>query len=361
MFEPVPLEMLYHDATKPQVLVTVNKIDGLCPNFNCDYVYGTAPSEITAQALANGKDITITGTKLPTKDIKVVLGNTECGTITASETEITCSLVVLPAAGTWNVELYEPKGLVPVKAETAKISVALVVTSISPATNLNQLGGDELTIVGTGFDKNMDKVAIKFSDTTKCDLTSSTATTIKCIVSGFDKSAIKTDAPYATTITVNSIANAEKGVNIKSTKQSGQTLTPNSASPVLATVLTVTLQSDYTGAMTKAEDFTAKLIKDGDATVTRPLYVKSVDAATKKVVIKFPGAESGIYYIALEGKGVGRIDQTPLKLKVEGRVTGVTPLKGSYLGGTLVTITGVNFSTNKLDNPVKVGPYWCIV
>jgi len=48
MFEPVPLEMLYHDADKPQVLVKVNKIEGLCPNFNCDYVYGTAASEVTA-------------------------------------------------------------------------------------------------------------------------------------------------------------------------------------------------------------------------------------------------------------------------------------------------------------------------
>lgn len=31
MFEPVPLEMLYHDAAKPQVLITVNKIEGVCP------------------------------------------------------------------------------------------------------------------------------------------------------------------------------------------------------------------------------------------------------------------------------------------------------------------------------------------
>jgi len=137
MFEPVPLEMLYHNAIKPQVLVKVNKLEGLCPNFNCDYIYSAVASEITAQALTNGKDITITGTGLPTTDIKVILGNTECGTIIASATEITCSLAILPAAGSWDVELYEPKGLVPVKAATAKIAVALVVSSISPSTGLN--------------------------------------------------------------------------------------------------------------------------------------------------------------------------------------------------------------------------------
>lgn len=140
MFEPVPLEMMYHNADKPQVLVTVGGIAGLCPSFNCDYLYKTAPSMITAQTLGtNGLDITITGTSLPTTvaDLRVVLGNAECGTITASETEITCSLSVLPAAGSWDVELYEPKGRVPVDTTVAKIDVALVVSSITPSTGLN--------------------------------------------------------------------------------------------------------------------------------------------------------------------------------------------------------------------------------
>ena len=48
MFEPVPMEMLYNDAEKPQVLVTINGIDGVCPDFNCDFVYVDAPSEITS-------------------------------------------------------------------------------------------------------------------------------------------------------------------------------------------------------------------------------------------------------------------------------------------------------------------------
>ena len=221
MFEPVPLEMLYHDATKPQVLVKVNNIEGLCPDFNCDYVYGTAPSEITAQALANGKDITITGTSLPVENIRVVLGNTECGTITASATEITCTLAVLPAAGSWDVELYEPSGLVPIATGVAKIDVALVVTSISPNSDLNQLGGDELTLVGTGFDKDMTKVGIAFSDSTKCDVTSSSATEVKCIVAGFNSATLDVANPYTTTVTVNSVPNTDRSVQLKATKQSG--------------------------------------------------------------------------------------------------------------------------------------------
>ena len=47
MFEPIPLEFLYADAQKPQVLVTVNGIDGVCPEFNCDYAYFEPTGVIT--------------------------------------------------------------------------------------------------------------------------------------------------------------------------------------------------------------------------------------------------------------------------------------------------------------------------
>ena len=42
----------------------------------------------------------------------------------------------------------------------------------------------------------------------------------------------------------------------------------------------------------------------------------SVNDADKSLTIKFPGADSGNYNIALVGDGVGRIDQIPLALTV---------------------------------------------
>ena len=239
MFEPVPLEMLYHDATKPQVLVKVDGIEGLCPNFNCDYLYKTAPSEITAQSIADNVNISITGTSLPVTDVRVVLGNAECGTVTASETSITCTLAVLPAAGSWDVEVYEPKGRVPIASTVSKISIPLVVTSITPDSNLNQLGGDVLTLTGTGFDKDMSKVSVAFSDSTTCTIQSSSATEVKCLVNGFDKTALNTSSAYATTVTVNTVANSDRSVNLLSTKQSGQSMSPTSVSPVLASNIVV--------------------------------------------------------------------------------------------------------------------------
>ena len=132
-------------------------------------------------------------------------------------------------------------------------------------------------------------------------------------------------------------------------------------SPVLYSELVVTLESTYTGVMTSALDFEATLNGVSNTTISRPLFVKSIDAGAKTVTIAFPGADSGDYQLALEGKGVGRIDKEALNLKVEGVVTGISPLTGSYLGGNKITITGKNFSTNKLDNPVKLGKNWCYV
>ena len=138
-------------------------------------------------------------------------------------------------------------------------------------------------------------------------------------------------------------------------------MSPNSVSPVLATVLTVTLESTYPETLVSADDFSAILVSKDDPSITRKLFVMSVDDSTKSLQIKFPGADSGFYFLKLVGTGVGRIDPEPLVLEVTGCVDSISPLTGSSLGGTLVTIDGINFSDDPLDNPVMVGSYWCYV
>lgn len=96
-------------------MVTVNGIDGVCPEFNCDYLYIDTDKLIQSQTLTNGVDLTITGVGLPTEDIRVRFANAECTDgITATETEITCTLNFLPAAGSWDVKLTDYRGLIPI-------------------------------------------------------------------------------------------------------------------------------------------------------------------------------------------------------------------------------------------------------
>ena len=48
MFAPIPLEFIHTDVTQPQVGIKVNGIDGVCPAFNCGYLYGDPTGSITA-------------------------------------------------------------------------------------------------------------------------------------------------------------------------------------------------------------------------------------------------------------------------------------------------------------------------
>ena len=282
--------------------------------------------------------------------------------ITATETEITCTLNFLPAAGSWDVKLIDFRGLIPIEETVEKISVDLVIDSITPNTDLNQLGGDTLVFSGTGFDSlDITASSVVFSDTTICIVLDATPTTLSCLVDGFDADTLDTSVAYATTITVNGVENADHSVKILNTKQSGQTVSPNSLNPVISQVLTVTLEADYPMTLSSPDEFSATLLNADDPTFSRTLYVMSVNDADKSLQIKFPGADSGNYHIFLVGEGVGRIDKTPLALTVGSQVTAISPLSGSYLGGTLVTIDGNNFSDDLYDNPVKVGNNWCLV
>jgi hypothetical protein len=107
--------------------------------------------------------LTITGTSLPTEDVKVQIANSRCEEVTASETEITCTVDVGVAAGSWDVQVSDANGLIAKQVDVATIDVPLVVESVTKTdmtagrrmlldTDLNQLGGDILTITGTGFD-----------------------------------------------------------------------------------------------------------------------------------------------------------------------------------------------------------------
>jgi len=359
MFEPISLDMLYTDAQRPQVMIKVNGIDGVCPEFNCEYVYVGATGLVTGQTLS-GDDLTITGTNLPTSGVTVKLANSECGTVTATATQITCTLTTSAAAGSWDVKVIDAFGLTPADAATPKINVGLSVTNVSPNVDLNQLGGDILVLTGTGFDTLADNTQIVFGDGTACDVQSTSPTQLECMVAGFDEASLDSSTPYTATVSVNSVTDATQSVQILPTKQSGVSVAPTSVSPVLSSELTVTLESTYPHTLSAA-DFKAKLVSTTDNTITRPLYIMDADDSAKTIKIKFPGADSGVYHVQVSSTQVGRIDQNPLVLTVEGRVTAFSPASGSALGGTLITIDGVNFSDDPLDNPVKVGNQYCLV
>lgn len=126
-------------------MIKVNGIEGVCPYFNCDYVYVDTTALITGQSIS-GNSLTITGTNLPVGATTVALANSVCGTVTATTTQITCTLTTPAAAGSWNVRVIDENGLIPIDASVATIDIALSVSALLNGADLNQLGGDILTI-----------------------------------------------------------------------------------------------------------------------------------------------------------------------------------------------------------------------
>ena len=317
-FEPIPMDWLYTSVTDPQVNVVVDTLDAACANVDCNYNYAAATASITSQAVS-GLAVTIGGTSLPTTDSTIVFGGAPCGTISGSATELTCTLEWAPYAGDINVELYDASGLIPGSGLTA-ITVAATVTGVSPSTDINQNGGDEITITGTGFPNNETYVTVTFTDGTGCTVSSSTPTQIVCTTDGFDKAtlntatnmqfSIKVIAPvYGTrrlrrnlrTLidTVIFPETAGTDLAISDTNPSVSAISPNSLSPVLAQDIVFTL-TDYTSTMV-ATDFLVVMYKSDDLTVIRQLNVVSIDDSLKTMTVRFPGAATGTYIFKVTG------------------------------------------------------------
>ena len=183
-----------------------------------------------------------------------------------------------------------------------------------------------LTFTGTGFDSlDISASSVVFSDATTCTVLDASPTELTCLVNGFDAATLDTASEYITTISINGVENNDQTIMILSTKQSGQTVSPNHVSPVLSQVLTINLEATYPMTLTDASEFSATLTSQEDPDFVRTLYVMSVDDSDKSLQIKFPGAESGMYNIMLVGEGVGRIDKDPLELTVGSQVTGISP------------------------------------
>ena len=92
--------------------------------------------------------------------------------------------------------------------------------------------------------------------------------------------------------------------------------------------------------------------------------MKRVDDTARTVTLKFKGAPSGEYLVYLSSKSQGRLDVgefTESGITTRSRVTAISPLEGSALGGSIVTITGENFSTNAQENPVMIGNTLCLI
>ena len=95
----------------------------------------------------------------------------------------------------------------------------------------------------------------------------------------------------------------------------------------------------------------------GDNNYVRDLYVMSVDDGAKTFKVKFNGAPIGKYTFEIKStspSAYGRLDTTGILFDSFSIIREISPRSGSVFGGTLLTITGENFSTTLIDQAVNI-------
>lgn len=138
-------------------------------------------------------------------------------------------------------------------------------------------------------------------------------------------------------------------------------VTPNSVSPVLKTIITLKV-SAYSGTLQR-DDIVLTAVSQKDKSIIRYINVVEVgfDGSDQYIKGKFGGSESGIYDIFVNLRSYGQLNTEGITLTLIGKVTDFNPKSGSVHGGTLITIDGINFSTDYQDNPVRIGFTDCLV
>lgn len=125
---------------------------------------------------------------------------------------------------------------------------------------------------------------------------------------------------------------------------------PSSFSPVKKGVLTI----NGTGFGTDVEAITVYLSNS-----TGKIYQMRVLSVEDDIIkCGIPGGLPGVYNVDVSLAGHGVISYAANSSNVftyELVITSVSPQVGSYHGGTLVTINGINFSPDILENIVSIG------
>lgn len=282
--------------------------------------------------------------------------------------------------GEWAPEVRDAYGLAPIASGFSTYLVDIVVSSVTPDTELNQAGGQELIITGSGFPASMTtehSVVISFSDgidTSYCSITSMTPTEIHCVTQPFETSSNRrrrlsrrnlldtTDL----TIVIGGDSSLPTGLSLAETNFEVESITPNSASPILVETLVIQFSESYDNAGMDDDIFTVSLYPvdpentQGNVHIevtdhNRPLNVIGQSAADKTITVKYGGAYSGEYNLIVHSDTHGNILTSGVTFTAKIEVLDFQPRQGSLYGGTLLTITGGHFSDLITDNPVKVG------
>lgn len=222
-----------------------------------------------------------------------------------------------------------------------KIKVDCTVTAITPDTDLNVLGGDNLTISGTNFPKfiadNTVDIGFSNSDSTKCVLQTSKSTEMVCLTKPFDKVA-NLDQSFTMNIVINQqTINQNLSIKMKPINKDATQIIPTSASPVLKSKVKFKIETAFPYPIDNASEWTVNITlltlspqvspyyKHNQNTNIRRLNVIGANATERTIETMFGGAYSGTYSVQIRHSTFGLIDTAALRFTVGSEVTSFSP------------------------------------
>jgi hypothetical protein len=179
--------------------------------------------------------------------VVISFGPVNCTPTTLTDTEYVCELDTAAVTSEWIVEVNSQNGLIANSIDEF-VTVSSYVTSVSPNTEINYLGGQVLTIVGNNFGYNSSAVSVVFTDGTNCTIQSVDMTSINCETNRWTDGA---DSDQTLTVLVFGVEDSSLTITLIGSVEESLSITPSSASPVLKIELVIALASDYSKTLYK--------------------------------------------------------------------------------------------------------------
>jgi len=163
--------------------------------------------------------------------------------------------------------------MIPLDASLTPVDIPLVISGVTPNTDLNPYGGTFVTITGQNLPHSFTEgnvFSIVFGDAGKCKVVSVASTQIRCITSKF--SAGVTTATG--TVTVNGLVDSSLSLAVRNDPSKIVSVTPSSVSPVLKTIITLKVNG-YSGTLQR-DDIVLTAVSQKDKSVIRYINVVEV-------------------------------------------------------------------------------------
>ena len=350
----IPSEYLRTYHTDPQIVVSIDGRRLPC-RTDCKFIYKAPPEypSITSMTEDFGSnELVIEGNLLASQpnDTLIEIGFENCELKSINDTQIICEIPkdsssLIAVAGTWTpIMKIKDMGIVFSSANT-QITVPLIITSISPSKGSEQ-GGTLLTISGKGFLNSLSNSEITqkvMIGDSICNILSTSTTSIVCRTSPKT-----TDGSFIVQLGSISQNSALFSYDSASTP-SISSISPSYASTIVKTQVVIS------GSGFGTDKSKVSVLLANDKLGSYDCLVTEVTPDTIKCNIN--GGPRGSYELSIfiDPQGYASFPSTSSNFDLVLKITSIAPLSGSLNGGTLLTVQGQGFSSDKLFMTAFIG------